>query len=384
MFSRAAWSYLVIVLSAGDVVGRDPWQVREQNGSFVGSIGCKSSSCHGGAGPKRDQYITWSQKDFHTKGYAVLLNARSTRIAEALGIASATASARCTVCHSPFQSTESTRLTPTAHPDEGVSCESCHGAAGGWLRGHTRADWSYNMRVGAGMRDLRNLYVRANACVACHQNIGIELLRAGHPDLFFELDGQTVAEPKHWKDEQPWNGLRQWLTGQAVALREMSWALGQEPNPDEWSNARWNGLGWICATTTSLADMSSPLRLPPDFPDRSEYSRVQAAADGLARRASGFNWNDGSAKALLVALASTDGDFTESKLPAAILGQRAKRLVLALDRLSSALNQGQGVSLKIDRELNQLFQDVSTFDAFDVSAFVEHLRAFRLALDQRE
>ena len=41
------------------------------------------------------------------------------------------------------------------------------------------------MRVGAGMRDLRNFYVRANTCVACHQNVDQELRTAGHPLLTF-------------------------------------------------------------------------------------------------------------------------------------------------------------------------------------------------------
>jgi hypothetical protein len=71
---------------------------------FVGSVGCKSSSCHGGAGEKRSQYITWSQKDFHTRAYTILLDARSARISEALGALQPQSSARCTVCHSPFQS----------------------------------------------------------------------------------------------------------------------------------------------------------------------------------------------------------------------------------------------------------------------------------------
>jgi hypothetical protein len=54
------------------------------SGRFVGVAGCKSSSCHGGAGEKRNQYLTWSQKDFHTRAYAILTNARSARIAETL------------------------------------------------------------------------------------------------------------------------------------------------------------------------------------------------------------------------------------------------------------------------------------------------------------
>src|SRR5438552_18581468 len=107
-------------------------QAPETEAKFVGAIGCRSSSCHGGAGEKRSQYITWSQKDFHTRAYAILLDARSARIGAADGIAQPQSNARCTVRHSPFQSVAQTSLTPTAHPDEGVSCESCHGAAEAW------------------------------------------------------------------------------------------------------------------------------------------------------------------------------------------------------------------------------------------------------------
>ena len=41
---------------------------------------------------------------------------------------------------------------------------------------------------------------------------------AGHPEMFFELDGQMVAEPPHWKDEGTWLGPRAWLTGQADVM----------------------------------------------------------------------------------------------------------------------------------------------------------------------
>jgi hypothetical protein len=383
--SLRAVSICLFILAAGEVsvFAKEPRQIRESGGAFVGSIGCKSSSCHGGAGPKRSQYITWSRQDFHTKAYAVLLNSRSERIAEGLGISAAPTSARCTVCHSPLQSVAPSRLTATAHPDEGVSCETCHGAAGGWLRGHTRKDWTYSTRVAAGMRDLRSLYVRAAACVACHQNLAPELLKAGHPDLFFELDGQSVAEPKHWQDDGPWSGLREWLTGQAVALREMSWALASEPQNDEASNARWNGLAWLCATTTSAASISSPVSQPSNPPSRADFTSMQTQADALARRASISNWSEGSARSLLAALASLDAEFSAKGTPNQLLGQRAKRLVLALDRITYALKKNAGAPLKIDAELNQLFQDVKSLDAFDASAFASHLQAFRAALEQR-
>ena len=63
-------------------------------------------------------------------------------------------------------------------------------------------------RTAAGMRDLQNLYVRANICVACHQNVDADILKAGHPELIFELDGKSVAEPKHWSAEKNGNGAQ--------------------------------------------------------------------------------------------------------------------------------------------------------------------------------
>ena len=362
---------------------KEPHQIQETAGNFVGSVGCKSSSCHGGAGPKRSQYFTWSQKDFHTKAFTILLNARSQRIAESLNAGPAEASARCTVCHAPFQSVAPGQLGPDAHPNEGVSCENCHGAAGGWLRGHTRKDWTYSIRVGAGMRDLRSLYVRATACAACHQYIEPALLKAGHPDLFFELDSQSIAEPKHWKDEtDAWSGLREWLTGQAVALREMSWALAGDPENDEWSVARWNGLAWLCSTATNAGAILAPIIPPPTSPSRSDFTNMQTQADSLARRAAASNWSEDTTRSLLTAFASSDGEFSAKAIAAPILGQRAKRLVLAIDRLANALNQNRGFKLKVDAEMNQLFQDVRTLDAFDAAAFSGHLKAFRAALDK--
>jgi hypothetical protein len=379
---RTASICLLVLAFAPALAAKEPRQINESGGTFVGSVGCKSSSCHGGAGPKRSQYFTWSQKDYHTKAYALLLNSRSERIAEGLGIPAAQTSARCTVCHSPFQAVAPSRLASNTAPDEGVSCESCHGAAGGWLRGHTRLDWTYNTRVGAGMRDLRNLYVRATACAACHQNLAPELLKAGHPDLFFELDSQSVAEPKHWRDDEPWTGLREWLTGQAVALREMSWALASAPQGDEASTARWNGLAWLCATATSAAAISSPILQPPNAPTPSDFANMQTQADALARRASVSNWSDSSGRSLLFALASVDAEFITKGASNVVLGQRAKRLVLALDRLTYALTKNAGFRPKTETELNQLFEDVKALDAFDAGSFASHLQAFRAALEK--
>jgi len=343
-------------------------------GQFVGSAGCKSSSCHGGAGEKRSQYQTWLQQDFHARSYAILTNARSARIAETLELGAPQTNARCTVCHTPFQSIAPARLMRTAHADEGVSCESCHAAAGSWLRGHTRKDWTYATRVAAGMRDLRSFYVRANTCVACHQNLDADIKNAGHPELIFELDRQSVAEPKHWWDE-PSSGPRAWLVGQAVALREVSWRLSQDESVNEDLAAEWNALAWLLAKATSNQSLpaidASSLTTTPDT-----FKRMQSQADLLARRAAERGVT--SIK-ILQTLAASDSEFLVSREPLELLFRRAVRLVLALDRLSTS---NARETINRSPELDRLFEDVRSRADFQPARFADHLASFRATITQ--
>ena len=340
---------------------------RDEAARFIGSAGCKSSSCHGGAGEKRSQYITWSQKDFHTRAYAILLDARSARIGEAIGISEPQSSARCTVCHSPFQSVASARLTSTAHPDEGVSCENCHGAAEPWLRGHTRTDWTYATRISAGMHDLRDLYARANACVACHQNVDPDILKAGHPELVFELDSQSTNEPKHWREDDPASGPRSWLIGQAVALREIMWTVNNSPETER------NRLFTQASALTWLLDKAG---LGENVSSFGAFVGIQLQADGVAHHAEKWNPTTDQLMSILQTLAATDSEFHTRNATREDSFYRALRLTLALERLSAALN----LSAKLDKELLALRGDVQRHYDFDVAAFGEHLRAFRAKL----
>ena len=358
MFRR---SFVLLIALCASAAARD------ETAKFVGSVGCKSSSCHGGAGEKRSQYITWSQKDFHTRAYTILLDARSARIGEALGITQPQSSARCTVCHSPFQSVAAERLTATARPDEGVSCENCHGAAEPWLRGHTRADWTYATRVSAGMHDLRNLYVRAGACVACHQNVDAEILKAGHPELVFELDSQSSNEPKHWKVDDLAVGPRTWLTGQAVALREIMWELNRSPDTER------NRLFTQASALTWLLDKTG---LGNNVSAFSSFVGIQMRADEIAHNATSWNPTNEQLMSILQTLAGTDSEFQMNKAGDEIDFYRALRLTLALERLSAALTR----SSKIDKELNALRGDVQRHYDFDNVAFAKHLRDLRQKL----
>jgi hypothetical protein len=365
VFERAVAILLALSTSA---FAKEIKQTREEGAQFVGAVGCRSSSCHGGAGEKRSQYITWSQKDFHTKAFAILLNARSAQIAEGAGLTSAPASARCTVCHSPFASVSQSRLGPNARIDEGVSCESCHGAASGWLRGHTRSDWTYANRVSAGMHDLRNLSARANACVACHQNIDSDILKAGHPALVFELDSQSINEPKHWRDDDPQTGPRSWLVGQAVALREAAWHARTDADASPDSQETSLALAWLLAKVT----MSDPALPKVNEPDSSDLEPLQKESEALARSASTWKATNESMMSILRAIAESDAEFAKQKPESNFY--RAVRVTLAVERLSVAM------SLKIDAELAALRKDVERHYDFDAPAFAEHLRAVKAKL----
>jgi len=238
------------------------------------------------------------------------------------------------------------------------------------------------MRVTAGMRDLRSFYVRANTCVACHQNVDVDILKAGHPELIFELDRQTVDEPKHWRDDDPSSGLRAWLVGQAVALREMSWALSKSETPDPTEINRWKGLAWLLAKATAQQGSLPLIDQPGATTSLSIFTTAQGQADLLARRAAQLQFSNDFARQPLRTLAATDSEFVVSKQTSLdLLYSRAQRLVLALDRLSVALSSEPPGTAK-NPALTKLFEDIRSRSDFQAPRFVEHLRNFRATIEQ--
>ena len=309
--------------------------------------------CHGGADEKRNQFLIWSKKDFHTRAPATLAMSRSARIGDTLKIADVASDTRCTVCHNPFQSVPAERKDARIGKLEGISCETCHNAAEHWLLTHTRTDLKYEQKVAAGMRDLKNLYVRANTCVACHQNLEPEIRAAGHPELTFEMDGQCVTMPRHWTETNRLRRAQAWWIGQAVALREG--AAQTTSVKTEETTQRTRALAWLLATPVE-----------------------PKAADDLARSGANEHWGQEDVRARLKKLAGTHGEFANATLAPGELAQRAERLVLGLERLLLAL----GIDRKApaSAKLDLLFQDVQSRLDFNSKKFAEHLKQFEIAL----
>jgi len=207
---------------------------------YIGPGSCAATSCHGSVKPVpgsrilQNEYSTWIIKDKHSRAYQALTGDIGERIARILKLnAKAEEAPKCLACHALYTTPEQ-RGRPF-ELSEGVSCENCHGPASAWLGPHTTRDWPLEKSVALGMNDTRNVIHRTDKCLECHLGtkdkfVDHEMIAAGHPDLFFELDSFSAVMPRHWKSpresapEKPvedaaWAGVRDWSTGQAVQLR---------------------------------------------------------------------------------------------------------------------------------------------------------------------
>ena len=233
------------------------------------------------------------------------------------------------------------------------------------------------MRVTAGMRDLRNLYVRANSCVACHQNLDADLLAAGHPELRFELDGQSVAEPRHWQDPAG-TGAKTWLVGQAVALREMSWALSRTDDATGSAFPKWNALVWILSQVTMQQTRLPVINTSSTIPAKASYVDMQGRADALARSASEAALGDDFARQAFHALTTVDAEFRQSKESRDVLFCRAERLVPAVYRTAIAIGADSDSGPRA--EIRSLMEVIQNRDRFDAPRFADALVAYRDAV----
>ena len=205
---------------------------------YTGPGACSSTTCHGSIAPltlnrvRQNEYSIWIVRDKHAKAYEALTSPVGERMGAILKIGKSENASRCLACHAlDVPVAERAR---TFEITEGVSCENCHGPAAAWLGPHTERDWKHEDSVAKlGMYDTRDIIKRTERCLSCHlgtdqKYVDHEMIAAGHPDLYFELDSFSAQMPRHWKDNngepgQPddsdsWYDMREWATSQAVQL----------------------------------------------------------------------------------------------------------------------------------------------------------------------
>lgn len=207
---------------------------------YIGPGSCAATSCHGSVKPIagsrifQNEYSTWIIQDKHSRAYQALTGDVGERMARILKLgARAEDAPKCLACHALNPPPE--QRGRVFEISEGVSCENCHGPASAWLGQHTTRSWPHEKSVALGMADTRDVIHRTEKCLECHLGtknkfVDHEMIAAGHPDLYFELDSFSAVMPRHWKvpresdpgkpvEDAAWVGVREWSTGQAVQLR---------------------------------------------------------------------------------------------------------------------------------------------------------------------
>ncbi|HSL84437.1 MAG TPA: multiheme c-type cytochrome, partial [Thermoanaerobaculia bacterium] len=86
--------------------------------------------------------------------------------------------------------------------ESGVSCESCHGPAGEYVRSHQEASAAERRRLG--LVHLGDPATRAKTCASCHYVTDPRLLASGHPpgSAGFDL-AERSGKIVHWDRAQP-------------------------------------------------------------------------------------------------------------------------------------------------------------------------------------
>jgi len=216
-----------------------------ESSKFTGPGSCSSPACHGGVTARdettvlQNEYSTWVVRDKHAHAYNVLSNPVAVRMAKIMGLPKANEAPRCLACHALDVPVD--QRARTFDMTDGVGCENCHGPASAWLGLHTQRDWKYDKSLELGMYNTRDLIKRSEKCLTCHlgtpeKTVDHELIAAGHPDLYFELDSFMSVMPPHWKevDKDPWLGVRALAVGQAVQLREQLRRVARESQGGIW------------------------------------------------------------------------------------------------------------------------------------------------------
>ena len=407
---------------------------------YIGPGSCAATSCHGSVRPRgetrilQNEYSTWIVKDKHSRAYQALTGTVGERMARILKLgAKAAESPKCLACHALAVPVE--QRGRAFELSEGVSCENCHGPASVWLGPHTTRDWPHEKSLALGMVNTRDVIHRTERCLTCHLGtpekfVDHEMIAAGHPDLYFELDSFSAVMPRHWNvprqkapgqagEDGSWTGVREWAAGQAVQLRaameRLAWrakgrvwpefsemecfachhALG--PAVESWRQERgypgrrpgdppWNASRYAVFRHVAL-QVDSPtaqelekalVRVTAEMsklnPDREAVVAAASAAAPLAQRIGGrlaaMPYDEATALRLLERI-SNDAENISMQ------GERtAEQAAMALDSLYIAYSRSAKPANAAEARaaINALFQQLENPSAYNAEQFARGLR----------
>jgi len=147
--------------------------------NYVGVDGCKM--CHRSPA-KGNQFGVWEGSD-HSKAFASLASDKGKEVAQAKGIADPQKDESCLKCHVTAATLPAERKDGTYKVEDGVGCESCHGAGSAYKAITVMRDHDQSVANGLLVPD-------ENTCVRCHNeesptfagfNYAEALAKVAHP-----------------------------------------------------------------------------------------------------------------------------------------------------------------------------------------------------------
>jgi len=298
----AVFSTLLSTLILGSTASAADWEITQDidPDKVVGHKAC--AECH------QAEVTAWEKSPHALKSWSLLEKGEAKEIAERLGIGAPMADSRCTTCHGTQQKANNLKA---------VSCESCHGAAGGesgWLEIHsafgagldpkdpasrekeTEAD--YHKRLAEcdrlGMRRSENLYALAKNCFECHTVPNETLVNeGGHPTetKAFEMVEFSQGDVRHnfqlnqaENAEAPtlWTGARFAAEGRTAAgRRSLMYVVGQLAACEVSLRSRATATGrgkFLTAANKRILNIKGNLE---DIQEEAPIKEVQEVLDAL-------------------------------------------------------------------------------------------------------
>jgi hypothetical protein len=419
---------------------------------YIGPGSCAATSCHGSVKPiagsriLQNEYSTWIIQDKHSRAYQALTGDVGERMARILKLgAKAEEAPKCLACHGlnppPEQRGRAFEIS------EGVSCENCHGPASGWLGSHTTKTWAHEKSVTLGMYDTRDVIHRTEKCLECHLGtknrfVDHEMIAAGHPDLYFELDSFSAVMPRHWKspresepgkpvEDAAWVGVREWSAGQAVQLRtameRLTWRarnerfdkkdawpeyselscfachhalgpakdswrqghayIGRRPGDPPWNSSRYVVFRLLAKQVDSVSAMEldrQMLAVSDEMsklnPDRNAAASAASAAAPLAQRIAQRLATMQYDQAVALRMLQRIPDDAEN---IALADERAaEQAAMALDSLYIAYSKDAkpANAAEVRAAINALFQQLENPSSYNADQFASSLRQIRTML----
>ena len=246
------------------VAHADPKGIKYLGGGSCGGTGCHSEDVKNPKPvkePGHDEATIWKENDGHARAYEDkvkkrkgLLNKDTAKIVAKLKLDKpAGESPRCLACHAltgfsnaeskvriPLDFTKDVAADDVAKgrfkPNDGVSCDACHGPSEKYLTPHQTVGWTEKMRKSTdsaklydewGLYNTKDLHFRANVCVSCHLRIDPDMVDAGHPVPTFELDDKSHGKWMHWRPNGDYFGPKAWAMGQFTCVREAALQLDE-------------------------------------------------------------------------------------------------------------------------------------------------------------